>query len=53
VGFGVSTPEQAREVAAVADGVIVGSALVALLERPDGVPRLTELVRAIRAAIDA
>ena len=52
VGFGVSTPEQAREVAAVADGVIVGSALVALLERPDGVPRLTELVRAIRAAID-
>jgi len=53
VGFGVSTPEQAREVAAVADGVIVGSAIVALLERPDGVPRLSELVRAIRAAMDA
>lgn len=53
VGFGVSTPEQAREVATVADGVIVGSALVALLERPDGVPRLTELARALRAAIDA
>ncbi|NCY03923.1 MAG: tryptophan synthase subunit alpha, partial [Planctomycetia bacterium] len=28
VGFGISTPEQARAVAAVADGVIVGSALV-------------------------
>jgi tryptophan synthase alpha chain len=28
VGFGISTPEQARGVAAVADGVIVGSALV-------------------------
>ena len=53
VGFGVSTPEQAQEVAAVADGVIVGSALVALLERPDGVARLAELVRALRAAIDA
>ena len=53
VGFGVSTPEQAQEVAAVADGVIVGSALVALLERPDGVPRMAELVRALRAAIDA
>jgi tryptophan synthase alpha chain len=52
VGFGVSTPEQARDVAAVADGVIVGSALVALLERPDGVPRLAELARAIRAAVD-
>lgn len=28
VGFGVSTPEQVREVAKVADGVVVGSALV-------------------------
>jgi tryptophan synthase alpha chain len=32
VGFGISTPEQAREVSKVADGVIVGSALVRLLE---------------------
>jgi tryptophan synthase alpha chain len=52
VGFGVSTPEQAKAAAAASDGVIVGSALVALLERPDGVPRLSELVRAIRAALD-
>ena len=28
VGFGISTPEQARAVAQVADGVIVGSAVV-------------------------
>ncbi len=28
VGFGIGTPEQARQVAAIADGVIVGSALV-------------------------
>jgi tryptophan synthase alpha chain len=28
VGFGVSTPEQVKEVGAIADGVIVGSALV-------------------------
>ena len=33
VGFGVSTPEHARQVAAVAEGVIVGSALVRLLEQ--------------------
>ncbi len=32
VGFGISTPEQARAVAASADGVIVGSALVKLAE---------------------
>ncbi|MBD3378896.1 MAG: tryptophan synthase subunit alpha [Candidatus Omnitrophica bacterium] len=32
VGFGVSTPAQAREVASCADGVIVGSALVRVIE---------------------
>jgi tryptophan synthase alpha chain len=33
VGFGISTAEQARAVAAIADGVVVGSALIAALER--------------------
>lgn len=33
VGFGISTPDQAREVAKFADGVIVGSALVNIVER--------------------
>ena len=32
VGFGISTPEQVKAVAAVADGAIVGSALVRHLE---------------------
>lgn len=32
VGFGISTPEQAKQVAAVADGVIVGSAIVNVIE---------------------
>jgi tryptophan synthase alpha chain len=32
VGFGISTPEQVREVAGVADGVVVGSALVRVIE---------------------
>jgi len=31
VGFGISTPEQAREIAAVADGVIIGSAIVKII----------------------
>ena len=31
VGFGISTPEQARDVAGIADGVVVGSALIAAL----------------------
>ena len=33
VGFGIASPEQAREVAQVADGVIVGSAVVRQLEQ--------------------
>lgn len=32
VGFGISTPEQVKAVAALADGVVVGSALVKLIE---------------------
>lgn len=35
VGFGVSTPEQAREVARIADGVVVGSALIDALGRSE------------------
>ncbi|MFQ5746026.1 MAG: tryptophan synthase subunit alpha [Gemmatimonadota bacterium] len=35
VGFGISRPEQAAAVAAVADGVVVGSALVEALERSE------------------
>lgn len=54
VGFGVSTPDQARQVAEVADGVIVGSAIVALLESPaDRLKRLEEFVGSLRKAIDS
>ena len=31
IGFGISTPEQAREMAEISDGVIVGSAIVKLI----------------------
>ena len=45
VGFGISTPEQVASVASVADGVVVGSALVNLIgEHGDSkdLPRLLE-----------
>jgi len=32
IGFGISTPEQAKKMAGIADGVIVGSAIVKLVE---------------------
>ena len=33
VGFGISNPEQAGEMAKIADGVIVGSAIVGKIEK--------------------
>lgn len=51
VGFGISEPAQAREVAGVADGVVVGSALVRALE-DGGLDAGLTLVRALRGAID-
>jgi len=52
VGFGVSTPQQAGEVGAVADGVIVGSALVKLLSEPDPLPALARASAALAAALE-
>jgi tryptophan synthase alpha chain len=48
VGFGVSTAAQAAQVAAIADGVIVGSAIVKRQHDPDEVERFVgELARAV------
>jgi tryptophan synthase alpha chain len=50
VGVGIGTPTQATEACAFADGVVVGSALMARLVEgdPDGA---MELARAFRAAV--
>ena len=39
IGFGISTPDHVRELAPVADGLIVGSALVRRLAEASGMPR--------------
>jgi len=44
VGFGISEPKQVREVAAFADGVVVGSALVRLIEEAGAAPDLPQRV---------
>ena len=49
VGFGISTPGQARDVARLADGVIVGSALLKRAKSPREVERF---VRSLRHAMD-
>ena len=56
VGFGVSKPEQVRELKEIADGVIVGSAVVKRLEaaasdRAKAMADACELVRELRAAL--
>lgn len=55
VGFGVATPDDARQVAATADGVIVGSAIVkrimAAQQQPDLVPAVAEFVASLKQAM--
>lgn len=53
VGVGVSDPAQAAEVVSVADGVIVGSALVRRLLDGGGPEGAAAFVSELRAAIDA
>lgn len=54
VGFGISTPEQAAEMAKLSDGVIVGSAIVKMCEEygEECVPYIAEYVRSMKAALD-
>jgi tryptophan synthase alpha chain len=57
VGFGVATPEDAANVAAIADGVIVGSAIVkqiaAYQQEPGMVKQVAEFVRSMKTAMSA
>jgi tryptophan synthase alpha chain len=50
VGFGIARPEQAAAVARLADGVVVGSALVRAAD--ENVERAVALARSLRAAMD-
>lgn len=51
VGFGISTPGQAADVAAVAEGVVVGSALIDRFEQ-DGAEGVRSFVAALRGAME-
>lgn len=53
VGFGVNTPEQAAKIAQIADGVIVGSAIVKIIEKygADAGEPVYEYVKSMKDAI--
>lgn len=54
VGFGISIPEQAKEMAAFSDGAIVGSAIVRIVAEhgADCVPYVKEYVQKMKAAVE-
>jgi len=52
VGFGVSTAEQARRIAKVADGVIVGSRIIQLMEEDTTFSSLKAFVSSLREAFE-
>jgi tryptophan synthase alpha chain len=53
VGFGISTPEQARKIAGLADGIIVGSRLIQLMEEDESLTAAERLVIELRRALDS
>jgi len=52
VGFGISTSEQARQVAKMADGVIVGSRIIQLMEADASMAAVQDFTRDLRSALD-
>ena len=53
IGFGISTPEQAKKMADISDGVIVGSAIIKFLERygKDASKYIGEYVKGMKDAV--
>lgn len=53
IGFGISTPEQAKKMADIADGAIVGSAIIKILEKygKDAAKPIGEYVKSMKDAI--
>lgn len=53
IGFGISTPEQAKKMAGISDGAIVGSAIIKLLEKhgKDAPKHIGEYVKSMKDAI--
>jgi tryptophan synthase alpha chain len=47
VGFGIRTPEAAQNIASVADGCVVGSAIVKMVEEGRGVPDILAFVKGL------
>lgn len=54
IGFGISTPEQAKKMASISDGAIVGSAIIKMIEKygKDAPQKVGEYVKEMKDAVD-
>ena len=54
IGFGISTPQQSNEMSQIADGVIVGSAIIKLLKkyRTEAPKHIGEYVKEMKEAMN-
>jgi len=53
VGFGISTPAQAAQVGRIADGVIIGSRILSLMESDPSLGEVRRFVSEVRLALDS
>ncbi len=51
VGFGITKPEQAKRVASVSDGIIVGSKIIKLIEEDPSLGKMRSFIKDLREAI--
>jgi tryptophan synthase alpha chain len=51
VGFGISTPAQAKQISHIADGVIIGSKLIQLMKTDASLNSLQQFIRELRTSI--
>ena len=52
VGFGVATSEHAQRIGAFADGIIVGSRIIDLINEDESLSSLQDFISSLRAALD-
>jgi len=52
VGFGISSPQQAKQVAIIAEGVIIGSRIIQLMEAEDSQAAVAAFIKEIRQALN-
>ena len=51
IGFGIKTPENAKEMAGIADGAVVGSALVSMLDETRDLTRVGDFAKKLAMAV--